>query len=249
MLNPTVGVQYVGGKLYSLADTALFDRNATPGTVSYIVRKDISKHIHAITSTSAVNIGVQYNVAAALYYGVFETVAGDFYMFQLSSRGYIQQKIEDDTEGRARLMALIEAERTQLQKALPKKPQEEPAPKRAPKIAASKKQLGSGGRVRYTYPQEQSFNGAAKDAPPPPSKAPPQAADTQPAAAQLEATLKLEPGTLAVVARQFANSEKLGGEKGFVSFMRKKLRHVLPKHGVDHTILHSIYATLTGTMS
>jgi len=124
-----------------------------------------------------------------------------------------------------------------VEKALPKKSKEEPVKKPKPTSGASKKQMGAGGKTRYTYLQE----GKAKlPKPTPLVVALPQETRQNVDPAELANQLGISKLTLTKIASKL-------GRKGFSRYMRSHLKRFAAKHRLGHDYWDQIYGTVVQT--
>ena len=148
-----------------------------------------------------------------------------------------------------------------LKKALPKKDKSAEPVKKTPSRKSTKKKAGAKGKTRYSYPQDKNKDKPRQKlepgdltkpqtstpqqlqpqqpVPTPPAPQPPQADPTD-LANQLGVSIE----TLKRVAKRFVENPKLGGEKGFVTFMKTRLQEVAEKHHLDGDYFHLIWAAL-----
>lgn len=124
-----------------------------------------------------------------------------------------------------------------VEKALPKKSKEEPVKKPKPASGASKKQMGAGGKTRYTYLQE----GKAKlPKPTPLVVALPQETRQNVDPTELANQLGVSKLTLTKIASKL-------GRKGFSRYMRSHLKRFAAKHRLGHDYWDQIYGTVVQT--
>jgi len=133
-----------------------------------------------------------------------------------------------------------------IEKALPRTSKEKPV-KKAPHNKASSKKAGSTGKTRYSYPQEDNKPKAPKKkanpvATPPPEDDTPPSADPTDLANQLHMSV----ATLQRIAQRFVDNQKLGGRKGFMAFMKTRLKDFAGKHRIDGDYWGLIFTALTG---
>lgn len=122
-------------------------------------------------------------------------------------------------------------------KALPKKPKEQKA-KETPNKTASKKQMGAGGKTRYTYPNEKK-GGAGKPGKP----------GQQPLlVVRHDDSKHANPAELAnqlgISVRTLERCAKQLGREGFAKLMRTSLQRFSAKHRIDPDYWGTLYEKL-----
>lgn len=134
-----------------------------------------------------------------------------------------------------------------LEKALPK-PKSEPKQKTEPGVKAARKQMGVGGKVRYTYPNDrggtkpqagQSASSAAKPAVP--AQNAPSVSSTEAKAdpAKFCSQIGIKQETLQKIVSKF--DENLGGVEGFVKFMLTNVKDLAEKYQLNGEFFRILY--------
>ena len=126
----------------------------------------------------------------------------------------------------------------EVKKALPKKDKSAAPAKKMPATSkASKKQMGAGGKTRYTYPNEKKGGAPKLPQPTPVTAAPPQESKRRIDHVELINQLGISKLTLSKVATKL-------GRKGFSWYMRSHLKRFAAKHHLGHDYWDAIYGTL-----
>lgn len=120
-----------------------------------------------------------------------------------------------------------------VRKALPRGGGKKDEAKKTPSRKVAKKQLGAGGKTRYTYPQEKKGGTGGGQVPLVVTHDDTRNADPVEFANQLGVSMR----TLQRTARH------LGGD-GFASFMRSRLKRFAAKHQLDPDYWNTLYANL-----